>query len=106
MAPAHSELWEKKLRHLFKEWLPATSVQQNERSPRGAGGMHDRRGEGSESRMNRHGREQGAGRSDRKLCGVLLLPYVNETVLSKVKQVAHQSGLGVHKCSLTCTRYA
>ena len=74
---------------------------QIERSPGSAGSVRERRRGGTEGGTDRHGRERGAGQSNGKSRGVLLLPYVNETVLCKVKQVARRSGLGVNVASYT-----
>ena len=67
------------------------------RSRRGA----NERGGGGQRRAGVGEGGQGEDRPDREPGGVLLLPYVNETVLCKVKRVARNSGLSVSVASYT-----
>ena len=95
-----------KIRDLFtKNGYPAHVLKkiqrQMERSPGGrrGGGSRKRRGAPERGASAQDG-DQSAARPDRD-GGVLLLPYVNETVLCKVKRVARKSGLDVNVASYT-----
>ena len=66
----------------------------------GAEGGQARRVGGGEDRMHAQEEERAARLSDRQ-SSVLLLPYVNETVLCKVKRAARNSGLNVNVASYT-----
>ena len=59
-----------------------------------------RRG-GTEGEKGEHGRQRGTGQYGSGSLGVLLLPYVDETVLCKVKMVVRKSGLDVNIASYT-----
>ena len=67
----------------------------------GRGSLGRRRRDGTEGRATPRGGVQGADRPYRVPSGILLLPYVNETVLCKVKRAARNSGIQVNVSSYT-----
>ena len=63
---------------------------------RGRAGLSEGEGRGAGRRVKRS-----FGRTNRQSGGVLLLPYVSETVLCKAKRAAKKSGLNVNVASYT-----
>lgn len=94
------KIWDLFSRNGYPAHILRSVQRQVKRSTGGHGGGGGRRG-GAEREAGARGGERGAGRPDREATGVLLLPYVDETVLCKVKQVARKSGLNVNVASYT-----
>ena len=79
-----------------------TAQRQVERSTGNRGDVRrGRRRGGAEGETDAPGGERNTGRSYAESSGILLLLYVNETVLCKVKRVARSSGLNLNVASYT-----